>query len=240
VALPPPPNPTGLNPLALVLPAGTELFRVHALERDPRAFNPGIGRPTRFAPLVAGDLDGERVSGRRSDLDGEPDGDLDGDAGTLRVIPTLYAGATRDSVLYESVFHDTPARGPHRRILAARLRQHAISGLRLRRDLALAHLAGPGLARLGLKRADLIDTGPLAYPQTAAWALALHDAPMAPAGLAWTSRLDDRARAYLLFGDRVDGARDLELVAEPVPLGSAAGFELVLRAAQQAGIAVIR
>ena len=66
--------------------------------------------------------------------------------------------------------------------------------------IRLAMLAGLGLRRLGVRRRDLIASGPGSYGLTAAWALALNGCLAAPSGLPWTSRQDDTASALLLFG----------------------------------------
>jgi hypothetical protein len=105
--------------------------------------------------------------------------------------------------------------------------------------IQLAFLAGLGLRRLGLRRRYLIESGPGSYGLTAAWAVALHASPAAPAGLLWTSRQDDTASAILLFGDRVQ-ASAIRVASDPVPLDSGPGLALVDDAATLAAITVLR
>jgi RES domain-containing protein len=212
VTLAPPPNPLDLDPLVIEIAAGTPVVRIHSMARSADAFNPGLGRPSRFAPL------------RRAD-------------GAL--IPTLNAATSVAAALSESVFHDVPYRGRGKRILAGRLTGLALSTVIVAEPIRLAMLAGLGLRRLGIRRRELIESGPGSYSLTTAWALALYGCPAAPFGLLWTSRQDDTASSLLLFGDRV--SRPALLVAsDPVPLDLGPGLALVDDAATLAGITVVR
>jgi hypothetical protein len=154
-------------------------------------------------------------------------------------IPTLYAATTVAGALSESVFHDVPYRGRGKRILAARLNGLALSTLIVTEPIRLALVAGLGLRRLGVRRRDLIEGGPGSCAQTAAWALALYNCPVAPSGLLWVSRQDDTANALLLFGDRVP-AGSLHIASDPVPLDVGPGLALVDDAATLARITVVR
>jgi len=121
----------------------------------------------------------------------------------------------------------------------ARLSGLAMSTLIVTEPIRLAMLAGLGLRRLGVRRRDLIETGPGTYSQTAAWALALHGSPVAPSGLLWTSRQDDTASVLLLFGDRIP-ASAMIVASAPVPLDSGPGLALLDDAAALAAITVLR
>jgi hypothetical protein len=212
VPLAAPPSASSIDPLIVELPTGTTLFRVHGLRLSPSSFNPGRGTLTRFAPLQT--------------PDGTP-------------IPTLYASTSVAGALSETVFHDVPYRGRGKRILASRLVGLGVSSLEIARPIRLAYLAGLGLRRLGLRRRDLIESTAAAYPLTVSWALALHECPLIPSGLLWTSRQDDTASALLLFGDRV--AEDALAVSfGPIPLDSGPGLALVHDAASLAAITVFR
>lgn len=212
MALAPPPNPADLDPLVIEFAAGTPVVRVHPATRSADVFNPGLGPPSRFAPL-------HRV-------DGSP-------------IPTLYAATTVAGAVSESVFHDIPYRGRGKRILAGRLTGLALSTVIVMEPIRLAMLAGLGLRRLGVRRRDLIESGPGSYGLTAAWSLALHSCPAAPSGLLWTSRQDDTASAMLLFGDRL-AETALLVASDPVPLDRGPGLALVDDAATLAAITVVR
>lgn len=212
MALAPPPDPAYLDPLVIEVAAGTPLVRIHSIARSADAFNPGLGARSRFAPLQLAD-------------------------GTA--IPTLYAATTVAGALSESVFHDVPYRGRGKRILAGRLTGLALSTLIVVEPIRLAMLAGLGLRRLGVRRRDMIESGPGSYGQTAAWALSLYGCPAASAGLLWTSRQDDTASAVLLFGDRVTEST-LLVASDPVPLDAGAGLALVDDAATLAAMTVVR
>jgi hypothetical protein len=72
------------------------------------------------------------------------------------------------------------------------------------RDIALADLSATASRRIGIKRNQLIDTEKDSYPETRAWAQAIHAQCPDVEGLCWISRQDDRSRALMLFGDRVE------------------------------------
>lgn len=213
MALRPPPAAVDLDPLIVEVPAGTVLFRVHGPRRGATGFNPGKGDPSRFAPLHAGD--------------------------PLVVVPTLYASSTIPGALSESVFHDVPFRGTAKRILVSRLDGVLLSAVGVMNPLSVALIAGAGLRRIDVRRRDLIEGGPDTHVDATRWAVALHDSPVGPAGLAWRSRQDDTARAYVFFGDRVSDA-DLIALSAPIALSIVPGLDLVEQAASDAGITVIR
>jgi hypothetical protein len=135
-----------------------------------------MGGPTRFAPLA-------NLSGA--------------------CLPTLYAAETFECAVHESIFHDLPYDAIDKFIPKQRVTSRAISWLEPTTDLVLASLHEPDLNRLGLTRADLIDTPPTAFPVTARWAEAFHRASERVAGLVWTSRRCDPARAFVFFEDRL-------------------------------------
>lgn len=213
MALRPPPAAADVDPLIVEVPSGAVLFRVHAPHGRATEFNAGKGDPSRFAPLRGG----------RPPV----------------VVPTLYASSTIPGALSESVFHDVPYRGTAKRILVSRLDAAVLSAVAVMNPLSVALIAGAGLRRIGVRRRDLIEGGPGTYQDTVRWAAALHDSPPEPDGLAWMSRQDDTARAYVFFGDRLDDD-DLMLLSPPIALAVAPGLDLVEQAASDAGITVIR
>jgi RES domain len=77
-----------------------------------------------------------------------------------------------------------------------------VSALTLSRNLALIDLSAIPLRKLGISRKDLIECDGSQYPETRAWALALHDQYPNAEGLSWTSGQADPARALVLFEDR--------------------------------------
>lgn len=205
--------PAKLSPNVASWAAGTPLFRVYDVAGSPRDFHPGDpAHRGRFHPLVAG-------------------------TGAQRM-PVLYGADDLDGALSETVFHDVPVRGT-KVVPWAKLRHKIAIRLMCRRGLALVDLTGYGLLRIGVSRAELIDSDARSYPTTAPWAQALHaQAPRAD-GLLWVSRQHDTSRCLMLFGDRV-GMDDLYVPEDeiPLPLAVGAGLAAVASAALRADITI--
>jgi len=189
---------------------GSGIVRCHDSRFGATEFNPGFGRG-RFHPF--------------------PDS-------LGLAVPTLYGASNLDGSLSESVFHNVPVRGRGKSILRSTLRPMMVSTIAARRDLTLIQLHGYGLTRLGVSRAELIDTDSRHYARAVAWASALHACLEGADGLVWVSRRFDTSFALVLFGDRVLRS-DLEVVDPPVPLFPDPGFAAVQRAAEEAGILII-
>lgn len=172
------PTPPELFPAfnTRVIPEGTRLVRVHDPMFKGDEPNPCMGGLTRFAPVY------------------QRDG---------ACLPTLYAAATFECAVFESVFHDVPHVSAAKFVPLAKVTSRAVSWLQLGCDLTLASLHEPDLNRLELTRTDLVDTYASAYSTTARWAEAFHRADPAVAGLAWTSKRCDPGLACVLFGDRL-------------------------------------
>lgn len=163
--------------------AGTRFHRVHDRHFASCSFNPGKGRPSRFAPLFLGS---------------DP-------------IPTQYLATAYECAVHETIFHDVPIDEPHKTVGVDTIKPLAHSIVALKRDLTLVPLFAPDLARWGVSRADLIDTTAADYHITAQWALAIHQSRPDAHGLIWTSKRCDPQQAILLFGDRVAEADLLEI-----------------------------
>ncbi|HYE29016.1 MAG TPA: RES family NAD+ phosphorylase [Allosphingosinicella sp.] len=208
--IPSPPDPfpaVNRRPLA----AGSEIHRIHDSGFAANAFNPGKGRPSRFAPLIRAD-------------------------GTA--IPTGYAADGHECAAHETVFHEVQHDAPRKTIpfLAIEPLSHAV--LLTRRELVLASLFEPDLNSWGLTRGQMIDTLADSYPDTARWALALHERWPDVDGLVWTSRRCDPRQAYLLFGDRV-AEDDLEPIAETRIVASNDALAALRRFGARAGITIV-
>ena len=108
------PSPSAVlaKPNLTVLEAGALLHRVHDRELAPNAFNPCLGGPTRFAPI--------------RDSDG-------------RCVPSLYAGGTLVSAIYETVFHDVPAEAERKTVPRYQIDRRSYGTLQLRRAIRLAN-----------------------------------------------------------------------------------------------------
>ena len=153
-AEPPSGSPTArARPALETLAAGTRLWRIHRavhqaaggrVADDGTVFNPGLGGPTRFAPLR----------------------DADGSA-----VPTMYLGASRRGALFETVLHDQM---PGSVVDSVRWREHVLTALRLEVDVEIVSLHGQGLRSLGLYAADVTHTYPSGYSRATRWAAWLH------------------------------------------------------------------
>ena len=178
----PPANLAGPN--IATLKAGTSLERVHDRNYRANEFNPCKGAPTRFAPIR----------------------DLQGNC-----VPSLYAGDTVESAIYETIFHDIPVKARRKTVSRALVQGRAHGRLEVLRDLRLASLRGPDLKKWRVSRHSLITTSPKLYRDTARWAEAIHHQFPYVEGLVWTSNQCDPDTAYVFFGDRV-APRDFDVV----------------------------
>ena len=197
-------------PGLVTLEAGTRLHRIHNWQRRASTFNPCQGGPTRFAPIT-----GE---------DGQ-------------CVPSLYMGSTFDSVAYETLFHEIPVRTKGRTLPAGTLSDRAHTMLDTDRDITLAALRAPELARWHISRTALIESSPKLYRETAAWAKAIHDQFPHVEGLVWTSHRCDPDDAYLFFGDRVRDV-DFRIVATRNCQSDSSFLTDVREAAWRSGISV--
>jgi RES domain len=174
----PTPN-NGRRPLApsLLLQTPRLVWRVHAARYGAAVFHPGGHGNARFSPIVS-----------RSGIH----------------VPTLYLASTLEGALMESVFREVPTPPGEYILDLGRLRdaQLVVSCLRIDRRLRLVDLSTKGLKRLGLTRREVVDTSVLEYANTRAFSERMHQTTQAQ-GLVWTSKQDDGAKAYLLFGDRI-------------------------------------
>jgi hypothetical protein len=203
--------------------ADQPLLRVADDQYGATEFNPCEGEPTRFAPL--------EVVGQR--------------------VPTLYAAETLDAVLVESVLHDVVLDRPDGappEVYLADLTTVRRSTIASRRDLRLGRLDDDALPRLGLDRADLIDTDGNEYRETVRWAehAHLHGAidPAPLDGLISHSRraaqeLASRELVIVVFGDRV-ARKDLQSRGTPVPLVAATGLDELDAIANRLGVTLVR
>jgi len=156
--------------------ASTKIHRIHPEVYGADQFNPGPNGNARFSP----------ISG----------------AGGIS-IPTIYGGTTFECAAMETVFHDVPHAPGLKSVAKRKLRGHQHSQLVPSSNLTLADLSSTALRKLGIPRADLIDSEKDVYPQTRLWAEAIHEQCPDVHGLEWVSKQDDKASAIILFGDRL-------------------------------------
>lgn len=157
------------------LPMSTELFRVHDVRFDGTAFNPCMGKATRFTHLF----------------------DKDGNC-----IPTAYAATTLDGAAYETLFRGTPNK--YQSIPRQTLDDRTVSSLLLKTDLRLVPLFTPELRKCGIEADEFFKSSITAYDICRDLCFRVwRDNPTAQ-GIVWSSVQDSGAQAMLLFRDRVE------------------------------------
>jgi hypothetical protein len=139
----------GLDPAFIEWPAARVFFRIHSARYQATQFHPGGSGDARFSPIYTR---------------------------ARKPISTLYAGETTVCALMETVFHEVPAPPGDYILDLGDLRGLMHSAIKPTRPLKLVDLSKKGLQRLGLKKTDLIETCPEAYPFTRRWAEQLHAA----------------------------------------------------------------
>jgi len=174
----PPVPPADLDELVRRMrwPSADVIHRIHPDTYGSDAFNPGPLGNARFSPIV----DAAGIS-----------------------IPTIYGGTTFACAAMETVFHDVPFAPGLKTVEKRKLRGHVYSRLLPTEEMILADLSVTALRKLGVTRPQLIETEKVQYPYTRTWAEAIHAQCKDVQGLCWISRQDDRARAIVLFGDRI-------------------------------------
>ena len=175
VPLPAPPGDLS-EPNIVTLAVGAVVHRVHDRRFAGNEFNPCQGGPTRFAPVR----------------------DRHGDC-----VPSLYAGSTVESAVYETLFHDVPASARRKTVPMTAIRTKSHSALVARRAIKLASLRAPDLKKWRIVREALLGSLPTQYIRTRMWAKAIHDSFKGVEGLIWTSNQCDPDDSLLFFGDRV-------------------------------------
>lgn len=210
--VPQPPNPFKFTPNYTTLPKGTELHRIYSGDYSGNAFNPSAKVRNRFSPFW-----------HRGG-----------------VVPVLYAASSRRVAIYETLFHDAHVKGARRKALPVKSLERFCGSFFTQRDLTLARLHAPDLAKFGLTMDQLTATNSVYYPQTARWAEALHGNFRGLHGLEWTSYRGAPGVAYVLFGDRVAPVDLLPCGNEVMMRTDVHAYEEVLECANAVGVRVSR
>jgi RES domain len=193
-------------------PRGRPIHRIHLVRYAADGFNPGRKGNARFSPIV----------------------DTSGAA-----IPTLYGGSTFDCAAMETVFHDVPFTSGFKSFDKRKLVGQIHSVLLPATDLVLADLSNVALRKLGVPRAQLIDTEKDCYPETRKWAEAIHARAAKIQGLCWTSRQDDQALAIILFGDRIVAKTLMPHGSSRALLSDPSAYAELLILADRIGVSVV-
>ena len=190
------------SPNVIELAEGDVLHRIHKGAYQGNEFNPCKGGETRFAPIYDS---------------------------SENCIPTLYASATIEAAIYESILHDVTLDSDVKSVPFSTVGAYQHSVLRVRRTLRVASLRAPDLLKWGVSQSALIRCSAAHYRTTARWASSIHDQFDDIDGLLWTSNLCDPDSAIVLFGDRVKSSdctvtdsRDISDDSFLVDVGSAA------------------
>lgn len=208
--LPAPPNP--LNVTFTPLAKDEVLHRVHQNAYRPDQFNPGAQGNARFSPI--------------KNALGKP-------------IPTLYGGTTMACALMKTVFQDVPHTAGFKSFDKRKLIGQVHSRVLIGRALQLVDLASIPLRKLGVTRAQLIDSEKNHYSFTRQWAQAIHHQCPQAQGLSWVSRQDDTARAVILFGDRIpDGTLQPDGTSRSL-LDDGDAYDAVLDVAERIGVYIV-
>lgn len=123
-------------------------------------------------------------------------------------MPVLHAAQTREAALAETLLRNRVV-GDVRPLRRSAYENQVMAGVSPVRDLQVAQFFGLGLTKLGVEATQLTDTPIDNYPRIRRWAAAAHGLGLD--GIAWMSRRDNSAQAYMLFGDRV-AETDLDVV----------------------------
>lgn len=115
-------------------------------------------------------------------------------------VPALYAAESQEAALAETLLRNRVV-GDKRPLLRSSYANAVMAGISPARDLQVAQFYGLGLAKLDVQATQLTDTPIDNYPQTRLWAAAAHRLGLD--GVAWMSKRDNSAQAYMLFGDRL-------------------------------------
>ena len=210
--VPPPPNPFTVTVYTTLLPKGSRLHRIHSCNYPGNTFNPTYSKLNRFSPLF--------------------------DRG--EVVPVLYAASSQEASIFETLFHDAHVKGAKHQTLPLKALQKHYGTWMTARELKLATLHAPDLARFGMTVDQLTATNAMYYPQTARWAEAIHQTHPDIQGLEWTSYRAGPDKAWMLFGDRLSSA-DLQPSGNAVLIQhDAALYKLVVECGQRVGIRVSR
>ncbi|MEU9948611.1 MULTISPECIES: RES family NAD+ phosphorylase [Streptomyces] len=195
-----------LDPNLEVIPAGTELWRVHKSKYRPTQFNPTLAdlhfRGGRFEGTV---LDPYR---------------------------SLYVADSALTAVAESVLRSVPWTGQRRKILYAAVDGRSLSVLRTTRELTLVSLIEEKDLAAVHRTASLLDDES-SYPTARRWTSEIRAQAPGAMGMVWQSRRNRPKHSMLLFHDRFEDCvcEALEVLPERGigDLGSPEGVDEVNR-----------
>lgn len=153
-------------------------------------------------------------------------------------VPTLYGGVSTGVAVMETIFHDLPPNSVGAPYDLGKLEKLVYSVVRTGEDLALVDLNPRTLRKMGVTRADLLDSTADQYVFTQEYSVAIHQAHPGAQGLQWSSKQHGDI-ALMLFGDRVKLEQfDVDTESACV-LESAAVMEVIEEQADQLGVVLL-
>jgi hypothetical protein len=133
-------------------------------------------------------------------------------------VHTFYVSSTPEAAYMESVLHDVPL-SPAGMFEVASLSHYHLVRLRLPASLQYVSFHTPYLPRLGITRAQLIDSLAACYGQTRRWSQAAYLQRSAAQAVGYGSKRDDSARCLMLFKQRLPDPPFEILAEEPLAVG---------------------
>jgi len=133
-------------------------------------------------------------------------------------VHTYYAASTAEGAYMESVLHDIPL-SPPGQFEVNELAHYHLASLRLPDLLTCVSFHTPYLPQLNLTRGQLVDSLPVCYPETRAWAQAAYRQCPDAQAIAYGSRRDDAARCVMLFRQRLSNPPFSVVSTEPLAIG---------------------
>lgn len=192
-------------------PSGQNIYRVHSICYSALQFNPGMRGSARFSPVY--DSLKQRVS-------------------------TLYGGINTGVAVMETLFHDLPEHTDGVAYDKGNLRGLAHSVIAPKVDLNLVDLNPKTMKKMGINRAQLLDSTADQYIYTQEYATAIHAAHPAAHGLKWSSRQHGDS-ALMLFGDRVHPDQLDVIIESEVIIDSDIVMEVIEEEADQLGVVLM-
>lgn len=151
-------------------------------------------------------------------------------------VPVLYLAQTPEAALAERLLRNIPVDAPEA-LRRSAYRHEVLAGLEPTRELRVAQFFGLGLRQLGIEAIQLTVTPETRYGQTRTWAAAAHGIGLD--GIAWMSKRDNSASAYMLFGDRVAESALEVMPGSGMVFSGGPGFDWLVDTCAPLGIVVM-
>jgi hypothetical protein len=193
----------------IVLP-DTKLDRVHPDKYGAAQFNPSTDGDARFSPI--------------KDSAGN-------------IIPTIYAAETFEAALMETIFHDVPNKPGKKIVRNAKLADKHHASLKTTEPLMVVDATSVGLKNTNATKAEVIESPPDKYPHSRRFAEDIHAQYPDMQGIRWVSKQDDRAMAYVFFGDRIKAGTFMPII-EKQPIMEEPDLAAVLDLADQIDVLI--